>query len=309
VRCRATGHRQSHENSGALAHWLQFAGDVHLVVVHAYHAVELAGQRAHKDGIGRDRAGNIEPCGPCVGDGRSDGVDLLATEQAPFAAVNVQRGHCDARAGPPNLEQGCLQLLNEPEHTLAGDEIRDVAKGDVLRDAHRPDPVHDAQRVSVWTAGQIRHELHLIGIVVSGAVKGLLVHGGSHQALNLAAQRQAHALCDAERRAPAPLRAHHATRSVDGAQVGRGQHVQRARPERGFLRGGNGAHGQRRSQQGDRVCHHFGIRDRERPAQGIHLWILQHLDGDLGADPRGVSHGDGDNGPLHEANSFRGVSR
>ena len=67
-------------------------------------SIELAralrgGTRAHEHRVGREWPARVDALGPRLGDGRRDGLDLLAPEQPALARVRVEAGHADARRG------------------------------------------------------------------------------------------------------------------------------------------------------------------------------------------------------------------
>ena len=289
--------RQAEGQTDGAVEIQRFRGNVPLVVVKRDHSVEMTLLRQVKNGVGRDRSGDVEAPGPQILHGRCDFLDFLAAEHAPLAAVRIQRRHCNS--GFRETESGKLLagLRCELHQGLAPDLIRDFAKRQVTCEEKHPQGVRHEKSEH---GGGVRELLQRFGVVQVRHIRqaqALLVDRCRRQSRRLALQAKLHSSPDRlEGRTPTfsgdfadggtlPPSAnvqhrHHPTRSSE--------FVDRDGPEIALD-----------SDQFRRALHHGQIAHDHRLTRLPHLVFRHCFDHDLGSHPGGISDRHRDHGfPL-----------
>ena len=103
-----------------------------LVMVHGNHSIKLAIQSANEQSIRGDRSHDIDPFGPGLFDGRSNGRLLFITEETVFAGMWVQAGHGNSRC--PTAQQRRQCLIREPDlggDSIQGEKLKNIAQSHV----------------------------------------------------------------------------------------------------------------------------------------------------------------------------------
>jgi hypothetical protein len=98
---RGAHERQAERDVDAAVEGQRLEGNQRLVVIHGDHGVIGGARLGVEQGVGRMRTRHGETLGGKLGDGGSDHVELLATDEAAFAGVRIEPRHGDAGRAVP----------------------------------------------------------------------------------------------------------------------------------------------------------------------------------------------------------------
>ena len=276
-----------------------------LVVVHAYHRVELAVDGLVEDRVRGHRPGGVYPIGPRGLDGRSDLLLLLVAKQSAVAGVGIQSGDPDAgRRKSPGLEA----VVCEPDlgqdvvlgHVVAGHPKRAVS----CEVHHTEGPRHEHRR-HLLGAGLALENLHVADVPVTGQGARLLVDRRRRDGLNLAGCRKLAGFEDPLHRCLARHRGNLALGDGGVVEVLEVEDVYRAGGTLDLVEGVGQPGRNGRAYQLQRLVHGAGAAHHEGAALLVHGLVEKGFGRDLRPDSRRVTHGDGDEGFLSPGFALR----
>ena len=266
--------------------------DLSLVVVHRDHAVELAREGLDVDGIGRERAATVDTrLGGDSRDGRTDELDLLASEQPILSRVRVERrdgdpGLCDAGAAHRAVDE-----YDGVADGLRSDQVECLTQGDMGGDAGHPlavEDVHFGEVAAVLEQG--REHLVLVGIAPAALDHRGLVERGEGDTVhvplpghrNRMGQGVPGHLARGRRDLPARQRRRIVLpRSIRGTLGSTSRSRPRSRP---------GAKGRSRRHPASEV-QHTGVADDDEARHGVDPSVAQGSRDDLGTDAGAIACG------------------
>ncbi len=169
----------------------QLHGNVALVVIHGHHDVELALRGAQENGVGRQRAADVQPARagrrPRPAESRAaswlpNRPSSLACGFSP-ATRDARRGDAQRQAG------GWARSITSSTRARVTRRMASSSETCVQTCTTRS-AVADQQHADLLRAGALGQQFGMPGIVKPGQVHGFFIERGGHHAVDLAGQGQ-----------------------------------------------------------------------------------------------------------------------
>ena len=173
------GHRQAARDGNAAVESEKLQRDLALIVIHGHHAIVFASTGCDEEGIGGQRAGDVDAGGAHAIDCRGDGGKLLGAEQPSFPGMRVEGGNGDARRADAAGNQGAMEQKSRGANLVDGDQIRHRTQRNMRCDPRSPEAAADVNlRDCARIAEKRREVVQLIFMRQTGELHRLLIQGG-----------------------------------------------------------------------------------------------------------------------------------
>ena len=179
-------HWQTCVNGNAFFKAEKFGGNLTLIMIHSYDAIEITATGCYEQCVSREGSCYIQAFSTELFDGWSDDLDFFGAHEAAFSGVGVEA--CDGEAG------GTAQVRTHEggeeagggAHAGVGDEVRDGAQGDMGGNAGGPEFVGSVDlRAEAFESEQAGEVVHFVFLSEARYFHGLLVEGGEDEGVDL----------------------------------------------------------------------------------------------------------------------------